>query len=123
MEESSTEKSWRIFFGRLEAEVELVWGYSSVYNSIGTVPETVRAFRIQRTLEEHGTDSDLFMRLLLQPIYSKPKNTFRASVYTLFLGRADQLPSILKRDFPELGLKKEDCIEMGWIESVIWWAN
>lgn len=36
MEESSTEKSWRIFFGRLEAEVELVWGYSSVYNSIGT---------------------------------------------------------------------------------------
>ncbi|KAL4019414.1 hypothetical protein IC575_018159 [Cucumis melo] len=100
------------------------------------VPETVTVFRLQRTLEDNGTDmvyrwqhiapntdSDLFMRLLLQPIYSKPKKTVRASVYTLFLGRADRLLSILKRDFPELGLKKEDCIEMGWIESVIWWAN
>lgn len=100
------------------------------------VPEIVTVFQIPRTLEENATDivyrwqhiapktdSNLFMRLLLQPIYSKQKKTVRASVYALFLGGVDQLLSILTRDFPELYLKREDCIEMGWIESVVWWAN
>ncbi|XP_034208137.1 berberine bridge enzyme-like 1 [Prunus dulcis] len=27
------------------------------------------------------------------------------------------------KQFPELGLKEDDCKEMSWIESVLWWAN
>ena len=30
---------------------------------------------------------------------------------------------MINKDFPELGLKKEDCKEMNWIESVLYWAN
>ncbi|CAL8997846.1 unnamed protein product [Prunus brigantina] len=40
-----------------------------------------------------------------------------------FLGNADQLVSLLGKQFPELGLKEEDCKEMSWIESVLWWAK
>ena len=40
-----------------------------------------------------------------------------------FLGDAARLISVLNKDFPELGLKKEDCKEMSWIESVLYWAN
>ncbi|CBI34085.3 unnamed protein product, partial [Vitis vinifera] len=72
------------------------------------VPEIVTVFRVEKTLAQNATDivyqwqhitdkidNDLFTRLLLQPI----------------------------TDFPELGLKKEDCMEMSWIESVLYWAN
>lgn len=31
--------------------------------------------------------------------------------------------SLLAKDFPELGLEKEDCMEMSWIDSVVWWAK
>ncbi|RXH98865.1 hypothetical protein DVH24_011190 [Malus domestica] len=72
------------------------------------------------------TDDGLFLRLLLQPVSSKVKKgekTIRASVLAEFLGNADQLVKLLGEEFPELGLKKENCTEMSWIESVLWWAN
>ncbi|KAF7842387.1 berberine bridge enzyme-like 21 [Senna tora] len=103
------------------------------------VPETVTVFRVERTLEQNATDlvvqwqevaprvdDRLFMRLLLQPVSSKVKKgekTVRASVVTLFLGRADELVTLLGKQFPLLGLKKENCNETAWIESVLWWAN
>lgn len=103
------------------------------------VPETVTVFRIERYLEQNATDLvykwqlvapttdvDLFMRLLIQPVSSrteKGKKTIRASVVTLFLGGADRLVSLLDKEFPELGLKKENCMEMSWIESVLWWGD
>ncbi|XP_041023389.1 berberine bridge enzyme-like 21 isoform X3 [Juglans microcarpa x Juglans regia] len=103
------------------------------------VPETVTIFRVERTLEENATDivykwqqvatttdDNLFMRLLLQPVRSKLNKgemTIRASIITLFLGNAEQLVSLLGKEFPELGLKKENVTETSWIESVVWWAN
>ncbi|KAF5475414.1 hypothetical protein F2P56_007220 [Juglans regia] len=103
------------------------------------VPETVTIFRVERTLEENATDivykwqqvatttdDNLFMRLLLQPVRSKLNKgemTIRASIVTLFLGNAEQLVSLLGKEFPELGLKKENVTETSWIESVVWWAN
>ncbi|RVX03527.1 Berberine bridge enzyme-like 1 [Vitis vinifera] len=78
-------------------------------------------------------DNDLFNRLLLQPITVKNDNgsakaekstkTVKVSFTSLFLGDATRLISVMNKDFPELGLKKEDCIEMSWIESVLYWAN
>lgn len=103
------------------------------------VPETVTVFRVQKTLEENATDlvvqwqdvaphtdDRLFMRLLLQPVTSKVnknQKTVRASVVTLFLGRSDELVTLLEKEFPLLGLKKENCNETSWIDSVLWWAN
>ena len=110
------------------------------------VPEIVTVFRVERTLAESATnivykwqhitdkiDNDLFMRLLLQPITAKSNDgsakadessqTVRVSFISLFLGDANRLISVMDKDFSELGLKKEDCIEMSWIESVLYWAN
>ncbi|XP_050872389.1 berberine bridge enzyme-like 21 [Lathyrus oleraceus] len=104
-----------------------------------SVPETVTVFRIEKTLDQNATDlvvqwqqvaptidNRLFMRLLLQPITSKTvkgTKTIRASVVALFLGGAEELVGILGKEFPLLGLKKEDCLEMSWINSVIWYNS
>ena len=110
------------------------------------VPEIVTVFRVEKTLAQNATDiayqwqhitdkidNDLFIRLLLQPITVKNDNgsakaekstkTVKVSFTSLFLGDATRLISVMNKDFPELGLKKEDCIEMSWIESVLYWAN
>ncbi|XP_022152519.1 tetrahydrocannabinolic acid synthase-like [Momordica charantia] len=44
-----------------------------------------------------------------------PKSTF----FSLFLGKIDELMAILKRDFPEMNLANNDCVETSWIESTI----
>ncbi|XP_028753063.1 berberine bridge enzyme-like 21 [Neltuma alba] len=102
------------------------------------VSEIVTVLRIQRTLEENATglvfqwqqvaphtDDRLFMRLLLQPVTVKSDSsktkTIRASVLASFLGRADELVKLLEKEFPVLGLKKQDCLEMSWTDSMIWW--
>ncbi|KAJ9705869.1 hypothetical protein PVL29_003800 [Vitis rotundifolia] len=110
------------------------------------VPEIVTVFRVEKTLAQNATDivyqwqhitdkidNDLFIRLLLQPITVKNDNgsakaekstkTVKVSFTSLFLGDATRLISVMNKDFPELGLKKEDCIEMNWIESVLYWSN
>ncbi|CAH2038217.1 unnamed protein product [Thlaspi arvense] len=63
------------------------------------------------------------MRLLLQPVTRNKMQTVRASVVALFLGKQDDVISLLAKEFPELGLKKENCTELTWIQSVLWWAN
>ena len=105
------------------------------------VPETVTVFRVERILDQGQnvtdvvyqwqqvaptTNDNLFMRMLIQPISSRVtrgQRTIRSTIITEYLGNADELVSLLGKEFPLLGLKKEDCIEMSWIESVLWWAN
>ncbi|KAJ4702913.1 reticuline oxidase-like protein [Melia azedarach] len=100
------------------------------------VPETVTVFRAERLLEQNATDivykwqsvapetdNNLFMRMLLQPVTRNKKKNLRASIVALYLGGADSLVSLLAKDFPELGLKKENVMEKSWIDSVLWWAN
>ncbi|KAH0935291.1 hypothetical protein HID58_012408, partial [Brassica napus] len=69
------------------------------------------------------TDRNLFMRMLIQPTTRNKVKTVRASVVALFLGGADDVVSLLAKEFPELGLKKEACKEMTWIQSALWWDN
>lgn len=73
------------------------------------VPKTVTVFRVEKTQDEGATDlvykwqlvapstdKDLFMKLLVQPARSTKKNgetTIKASMVTLFLGKADRLLS------------------------------
>ncbi|KAJ4915403.1 FAD-binding Berberine family protein [Raphanus sativus] len=97
---------------------------------------TVTVFRVEKNLDENAvdmvhkwqfvapkTDPSLFMRLLLQPVTRNKAQTVRASVVALFLGKSSDVLSLMTRDFPELGLKQENCTELTWIQSVLWWAN
>ncbi|XP_057415477.1 berberine bridge enzyme-like 21 isoform X2 [Lotus japonicus] len=108
------------------------------------VPEIVTVFRVAKTLEQNATelvlqwqqvaprtDDRLFLRLLLQPVSSKVvkgkktmrAKTIRATVIAFFLGGSDELVNLLGKEFPALGLNKENCSEMSWINSVLWWAS
>ncbi|XP_016455674.2 berberine bridge enzyme-like 21 [Nicotiana tabacum] len=112
------------------------------------VPQTVTYFRVERFLDQNATDavfqwqnvahkidSDLFIRLLLQPITVKrkekvkekkntqQKKTIRAAFLGLFLGDSSRLMTLVSKEFPALRLQKQDCYEMSWIDSVLRWAS
>ncbi|KAI3711541.1 hypothetical protein L1987_70080 [Smallanthus sonchifolius] len=102
------------------------------------VPETVTVFNVQRTLEQGATkilykwqqvadklDDNLFIRVLIQN--SNVPNTTQRTVSTaynaLFLGDVNTLQEIMKENFQELGLTKDACFEMSWLESVLFIAG
>ncbi|KAL2474824.1 FAD-binding Berberine family protein [Abeliophyllum distichum] len=102
------------------------------------IPQTVTVFNVTRTLEQNATqivhrwqyvadkiDENLLMRLFLRSITSSRngKRTIGAFFTSLYLGRVDDLLPIMQDKFPELGLVKEDCTEMPWIESVLFFAG
>ncbi|KDP34866.1 hypothetical protein JCGZ_09154 [Jatropha curcas] len=102
------------------------------------VPEKVTVFRVDRTLEQGATDlvykwqqvatklvKELFIRV--QPQIQNPTNetekTIRVGFIGLFLGKRDELLSLMKKNFPQLGLKRENCTETSWVESTLFWEN
>ncbi|KAK6123827.1 hypothetical protein DH2020_042428 [Rehmannia glutinosa] len=102
------------------------------------VPETVTVFNVSRTLEQNATqlvhrwqyiadkiDEILLIRLFLMSAYSPTngKRTIVATFESLFLGRAHDLLPLMREEFPELGLVEKDCIEMRWIESVLFFLG
>ncbi|KAI5350124.1 hypothetical protein L3X38_003015 [Prunus dulcis] len=109
------------------------------------VPQTVTVFRVERTLEQNATDivyrwqyvapkldTDLFIRLTMEvvnitggPLSTGGENykTIRASFIGFFLGNSERLLSVMETGFPELSLKQSDCIEMSWVESVLFWTS
>lgn len=103
------------------------------------VPNIVTVFTIRRTLEQGATkllyrwqqvadklDENLFIRVLIQAINTTDPNrkrTIETAYQALFLGRADRLLQVMGKSFPELGLARQDCIEMSWIESVVYIAR
>ncbi|XWS20774.1 hypothetical protein CRYUN_Cryun31cG0131400 [Craigia yunnanensis] len=103
------------------------------------VPETVTVFKVAKTLEEGATDlvvkwqqvadkldEDLFIRLMLSPENGSivpNEKTIQASFVAMFLGQNERLLQLMNESFPELGLQKKDCIEMRWVESVLFWIN
>ncbi|XP_027920305.1 berberine bridge enzyme-like 8 [Vigna unguiculata] len=100
------------------------------------VPEVVTVFRVQKTLEQGATDvvhrwqyvagnmhDELFIRVVLSAVKRKGQKTIRAKFNALFLGNAQDLVRVMSDSFPELGLVGEDCIEMSWIDSVLFWDN
>ncbi|XP_075673118.1 berberine bridge enzyme-like 8 [Castanea sativa] len=101
------------------------------------VPEIVTVFNVAKTLEQNATDivskwqhvadkldENLFIRLILYVVSGTNKeNTGRARFFALFLGDSEQLFSVMNKSFPELGLKKSDCNETSWVQSVLFWTN
>ncbi|KAF3450234.1 hypothetical protein FNV43_RR06314 [Rhamnella rubrinervis] len=100
------------------------------------VPETLTAFTVNRTLEQGATkllykwqqvvdklDEDLFLRVIINPTNVRGNRTVSTSYNSLFLGNSDRLLQVTQESFPELGLRRKDCVEMSWIESVVYMAG
>ncbi|KAJ8758577.1 hypothetical protein K2173_000298 [Erythroxylum novogranatense] len=102
------------------------------------VPPVVTIFSVSRTKEQKGIEllhrwqylgSKLHEDLMILIFWGKNNsnlggnvNAVTASFNTLFLGGVDRLLSIMNEDFPELGVVKEDCQEMTWLEAQISFA-
>ncbi|XP_075663967.1 tetrahydroberberine oxidase-like [Castanea sativa] len=102
------------------------------------VPSTVTVFTINKNLEQNATkllhrwqyvadkfDKDLFIRVLLTGVNSSQegKKTVQAAFNSLYLGGKDKLLPLMQESFPELGLVSEDCKEMSWIQSILYFAG
>ncbi|KAM7524798.1 hypothetical protein LguiA_014700 [Lonicera macranthoides] len=112
--------------------VILAWKINLVY-----VPENVTVFNVTRTLEQNVTmlvyrwqyiadkiDENLVIRLFLRSVNSSQNGgkTIQVSFTAMFVGGADTLLRVMQKSFPELGLLRQDCIEMSWIESIVYMA-
>ncbi|CAJ2677983.1 unnamed protein product [Trifolium pratense] len=103
------------------------------------VPSIVTVFTLPKTLEQNATklihkwqfvaskiDENIIINVILQRAnsskkgVSKKNSTVLALFQTLFLGGVDKLIPLMQQNFPELGLVKEDCTQMSWIESVVY---
>ncbi|OAY47190.1 berberine bridge enzyme-like 4 [Manihot esculenta] len=103
-----------------------------------TIPDTVTVFKVGRTLEQGATDlvyrwqqvapeldNDLFIRAMPTIVNgtSSGEKTVEVFFIGLFLGKSDGLLPLIQNSFPELGLQQNDCEEMSWIESTLFWAE
>ncbi|XVE89392.1 hypothetical protein DITRI_Ditri19aG0198000 [Diplodiscus trichospermus] len=102
------------------------------------VPPTVTVFRIGKTLEQGATKllhkwqtiadklhRDIFLHAVMEVTRanSNGNTTVQVSFECLFLGTADRLLPLIKDSFPELGVARENCTEMSWIQSVLYFAG
>nr|KAJ0207310.1 hypothetical protein LSAT_V11C500239600 [Lactuca sativa] len=113
--------------------VVLSWKINLVY-----VPPVVTVFSLSKLLDEgatrvvnkwqyiaHNITEDLFINLVVRPVPvpdQEGNTTMQVTFNSLFLGTADELMAIVNETFPELGLQETDCIEMTWIESVVYFS-
>ncbi|XP_056175565.1 berberine bridge enzyme-like 26 [Syzygium oleosum] len=65
------------------------------------------------------------MLVSLQSHNSGPNRTrtMQALFSTLYLGGVDALLEVTKSSFPELNVTTQDCTEMSWIESILYFAG
>ncbi|CAN8304229.1 unnamed protein product [Cochlearia groenlandica] len=97
------------------------------------------SFGVNKTLEQGGNEAlykwqlvstklpeGLFIRAMPQVVNGTTKNdkrTIAVVFYAQFLGRTDKLMAIMNKNLPELGLKREDCQEMSWLNTTLFWAD
>jgi hypothetical protein len=110
------------------------WKIKLVY-----VPSIVTVFIVPRTLEQNATklihkwqyvasklDENIIFGIVIKRINStsskkgEANSTVVALFQSLFLGGVDKFIPLMQEKFPELGLVREDCVEMSWIESVLY---
>ncbi|KAI3470223.1 hypothetical protein Pfo_026886 [Paulownia fortunei] len=102
------------------------------------VPETITIFSVNRTLEQNATKlihrwqyvapnlpKDLLIALMIRKVNtsSRGEKTIQATFISHFLGRVDSLLPLLEQRFPELGVRREDCTEVSWVQSTLFFGN
>ncbi|XP_057472056.1 tetrahydroberberine oxidase-like [Actinidia eriantha] len=103
------------------------------------VPSKVTVFTIDRTLEQNATNlihkwqsiahkfpQELLIGVVIRRVNSSHdggEDTIQASFISMYLGGIDQLIPLMQESFPELGLTREDCTEMSWIESILYFPG
>ncbi|KAB2001238.1 hypothetical protein ES319_D12G286800v1 [Gossypium barbadense] len=96
----------------------------------------VTVFTVSKTLEQNATKlvhqcqyiahklpKEIHMSIIISRVNSSEneKMTVQASFTGIFLGSTDELLiPLMEEKFPELGLVKEDCLEMSWAESILY---
>ncbi|XP_022152442.1 berberine bridge enzyme-like 18 [Momordica charantia] len=127
---------WAIRGGGASFGIILSWKVKLV-----SVPPMVTIFKITRNLEQNATDlvhqwqyvankqdDRLIIRIILNATNKNnhqngKRIVLQAAFKGFFLGKVEELLPIMQNTFPELGLRKEDGIEMSWIESIIYFAK
>ncbi|KAG7598785.1 FAD-binding type PCMH-like superfamily [Arabidopsis suecica] len=107
--------AWKIKLVPVPAKVT-VFNVETVGNR-GSVNTTELVTKWQEVADK--IDNDLFIRLTL----GSSNKTVKASFMGMYLGNSSKLLEIMNAKFPELGLNKTECIEMKWIESVLFWLG
>lgn len=144
------DKNGNIFTDKQSIGADVFWavrgGIASNYGivlawqiKLVPVPATVTVFNVRRTLEQNATnlvhkyqtfapdtDRNLFLRARITPENINADGSQKTvAVYfqALYLGRASGVLKIVQNNFPELGLVKQDCLEMSWAKSALWFAG
>ncbi|XP_024019953.1 cannabidiolic acid synthase-like [Morus notabilis] len=103
------------------------------------IPSTVTVFDVKRNMEDdatkklvyqwqrraHKVDEDLsiYARFQTESSIDKEGNkkiVLGASFRTTFHGNMDRLLQIMRKEFPEMGLLRQECTEMSWVESFLY---
>ncbi|XP_022970397.1 berberine bridge enzyme-like 18 [Cucurbita maxima] len=102
------------------------------------VPPTVTSFAVHKSWDLNAAklihwwqyvalevDEDLFITARVTASNSSKEGgrIMKASFFSLFLGKAAELVSLMEKAFPELELKKEDCLEISWVEAMAFSAS
>lgn len=100
------------------------------------VPKRVTTFTIHKIMNQssirlvhkwqyiaHKLHEDIFIRIIIEDIGYGNQKMVQVSFNSLFLGGINRLIPLMKQSFPDLGLKDQDCIEMSWIQSVLYFAG
>ncbi|XP_050368819.1 berberine bridge enzyme-like 4 [Argentina anserina] len=113
--------------------VILAWKIKLVH-----VPARVTVFNVKRNLEQGAMDivyrwqsvapqlpKRIFVRAMLQVQKNSTsgKLAIEVSFICHYLGGSKKLLSLINHRFPELDLQKNDCSEMSWVESTVFWGN
>ncbi|MBA0685281.1 hypothetical protein Goari_012952 [Gossypium aridum] len=96
------------------------------------VPSTLTVFTVTKAPQQNATqiihrwqyiapklsDDTFILATISRAEASEGQRSIQVTFRALFLGRSDMLVSLMEKQFPELGLVKQDCIKMSWIRSV-----
>ncbi|KAJ4878210.1 FAD-binding Berberine family protein [Raphanus sativus] len=101
------------------------------------VPQTLTVFTVTKTLDQDPgfkilskwqqvadkLVEDLLIRVYFTIAGNNENKTVAMSYIGQFLGEKGNLMEVMHKDFPELGITQEDCLEMSWIESVMYFSG
>ncbi|KAL8510373.1 hypothetical protein ACS0TY_017256 [Phlomoides rotata] len=100
------------------------------------IPPTVTVFTVQKNLNQQGLKlvnkwqniahempDDIMIRVVLQSADGGENKRVEALFQSLFIGHLNELLPLMRNRFPEFRLQEKHCIEMSWIESVLYFAG